>query len=74
MPSEGVAVDEVARREEVCAAMVKAPSVVSRQDMCVGEVDEEFVCGVCADVLRDPVMPAIIECTHTYCRGCIYHR
>lgn len=35
----------------------------------VGEVNESLFCGICLDVLRDPVM--IKECEHIYCRECI---
>lgn len=35
----------------------------------VGEVHESLFCGICLDVLQDPVM--IKECEHIYCRECI---
>lgn len=38
-------------------------------DKFVGEVHDSFICGVCLDVLEDPVM--IKECEHIFCRECI---
>lgn len=35
----------------------------------VGEVNDSLICGICLDVLMDPVV--IKECEHIYCRECI---
>jgi len=38
-------------------------------DLAVGQVDEEFVCPVCKDILVNPV--EIKGCEHVFCDGCI---
>lgn len=35
----------------------------------VVEVDGEFICGICKDILNCPV---VTECEHLYCRNCMF--
>ena len=39
------------------------------QHRFIGPVDDELKCGVCLDVLDDPV--TVNGCGHTFCRPCI---
>jgi len=38
-------------------------------DLAVGQVDEEFVCSICKDILENPV--EIKGCVHLFCDECI---
>ena len=38
-------------------------------DLAVSQVDEEFVCVICQDILLNPV--EIKGCEHIFCDGCI---
>ena len=33
------------------------------------DIDDDFICAICQDVLEDPVF--FLECEHTFCRECI---